>query len=751
MPDPLNINYLMCEGDSITEDQYAEDDEGVITSIVAQNEYRDEGKSLLISSEGFPGSTTADILARTPATILEYEDLVNVVLLQTGTNDILLEPFGGTYSAAADAAGDYDGLRADLTSIITAYTNAGFTVIPVAFPCRQPDIGSPLYTDNTGQWLENVYNPLYVAEIPDWCFDGKPLVNLYEESKTFSATIGVDFIDVTHFTTAGTAKLRAVTRSIIAPLLTTVSDSYAPVMVNANSSYIGTDFNISADMVANNEFEIEYHIRRTVEATRNLVNANNVLVFGSVASGSNFGRIAGGGNQGWGSGNGHIAQQDLRILQRFENGATQPDVNITTYTNGKLTAEVVRARGTSAVDAALNFGESGVAGSYFDGIIYGAKVRNITTDTVVFEQDMVAPTAATLPVGSGVTLTYNNLTASDNVQVVTPRLTLVSAPVISTVSNLNAESTVTVTVDGYQAGATVNLNGIPQLTTEATATTLTIVMPRGGFGGIGASIAVTVTDSIGTSNTINQNYLAPVDSSAVTLTSIGPGSTAEEQGWAIGDIPVYHTADSQANPFSFDAAGYAIFDAASTAGAIGTYYVQDASDGYSAPAGDSQVINSLFVLSDTAISSAISLSPVITFEAALSVSADIVRSEASALISSVIFSEILEVGADVSSGRANSLSPTISFGSTLNVNADAAISESIAFDPQIQLGGGIVVSAEAARSVSISLDPVVSIPLSVDANVVRSESSALIASITYGQILRIERFTIKYKDTTTTF
>lgn len=413
----LNINYLLAEGDSITQDQYEVDDEGDISIIDAQNRYRDAGNSLYITSSGFPGATTADMLADTPANLTTYGDLIDTVLLQTGTNDILREPFGGTYSAVADAAGDYDGLRANLESMIDLYLNAGWTVIPVSFPCRQPDIGAPLYDDQMGPWLENIYHPIYAAKLPDWCSGGKPLINLYELSKTFPAN-PTYFFDDTHFTTLANRLFKDHTLSVLSPQLPSVADAYAPLLSNAASSSIDTGFTFPAVTTASNDYELTYHIRRGIGGTQNLWNCGGVIQMGLAGGTSEFGRLAGGGNSTFGNATGKTQDLDVSIVARYTNATD----NMKIYVNGRLTVDTTKTRGTNAVDALLSFGKSGIAGGDYDGIIYGCKVHDLTTDTVLFSEEMVSGSAASLPVGDTHSLTYNNRTASDNLQVMRPAL-----------------------------------------------------------------------------------------------------------------------------------------------------------------------------------------------------------------------------------------------------------------------------------------------------------------------------------------
>lgn len=417
----LNINYLLAEGDSITQDQYELDDEGDIAIIDAQERYRDAGHSLFITSSGFPGATTEDMESDAAGNLATYGDMINTVLLQTGTNDVLAR---GTYSSVADANGDYDALRTSLENLMDTYLNAGWTVIPVSIPCRQPDIGLPLYADTIGPWLENVYHPIYVAKTPDWCSGGKPLINLYELSKTFpdSAT---HFFDPTHFTTLANRLFKDETLSVLTSHLPVVSDAYAPLLANAAASRINTDFLFPANTTTNNDYELTYHIRRGIGGTQNLWNCGNVVQMGVAGGTTEFGRLAGGGNSTFGSSLDKVVDLDIRVVMRYI-AATD---NCKFYVNGRLVRDTTKTRGTNLTDALLNFGQSGVAGGDYDGIIYGCQVKDLTTDTILFSEDMVSDSAASLPVGETHTLTYVNRTAGDNLQVVRPLFEFPSPPV----------------------------------------------------------------------------------------------------------------------------------------------------------------------------------------------------------------------------------------------------------------------------------------------------------------------------------
>lgn len=413
MPVPLNTSFLLVEGDSITHDQYDTDDEGAVNSIIAQAEYIADGKSLFISNEGVPGAYTIDLLNRAAATIEEYGADVSTILIQTGTNDILSGGYGGgAYSPASDVSGVYDQLRLDVAALINAYLSAGFTVIPVSFPCRQPDLVLPMYADGMGPWLENIYHPIYAELCPSWCSGGKPLINLYELSKTFDDSM---FFDATHFTSAGNAAFRAATRAVIGPQLPDMPTQYAPVLANSSSSYILTDYMLPASVTASSDFSIELCVYRTVAGTRNLINAPNGAAIGMLTSGGGFGRIAGGGNSHWGASN--IAMRDTRLRYTFEQEGVATDVRVKTYINGRLADDKIKTRGTSSVDALLKLGENGVAGGYFDGVIYAVQIKNLSTDEVIFSESLTSTDQNALPSGSASNITYQNVTSDANMQV----------------------------------------------------------------------------------------------------------------------------------------------------------------------------------------------------------------------------------------------------------------------------------------------------------------------------------------------
>lgn len=228
-----------------------------------------------------------------------------------------------------------------------------------------------------------------------------------------------------------------------------------------------------------------------------------------------------------------------------------------------------------------------VSSAYINSVASASESYEWTYDFgTSLELDSIVTGTFAVNSNAALPITVNANTAASNSQAPNPTVNIptAGAPTISNVTDLIAESTVTVTVDAYQAGASIELNGSAQTTTEATATTLTCEMPRGGFGGIGATVAVTVTDSNGTSNTVNKTYLAPTGFTSVTLTSIGSGSLAEAAGASVGDVIVYELLDSAGNAYSIDVAGYSTFDVSSPAGSTADFYIQDASDGYSAPA-----------------------------------------------------------------------------------------------------------------------------------------------------------------------
>ena len=169
-----------------------------------------------------------------------------------------------------------------------------------------------------------------------------------------------------------------------------------------------------------------------------------------------------------------------------------------------------------------------------------------------------------------------------------------AAPVISGVSGNNAEGTVTITVDSYDTVSSVTYGGTALTNvTEATATTITATMPKGGFA-FGSSNDFVVTDANGSSAGYAATFNAPSGMSYVTMTAAYAGLPANSvfygvtalSGLAIGDQVAYENPVEGGYSVSMDGEGVVTITGAPDGTYNLDYYILDATDTYAAGSSD---------------------------------------------------------------------------------------------------------------------------------------------------------------------
>ncbi|MFW0776341.1 MAG: hypothetical protein ACN2B6_01295 [Rickettsiales bacterium] len=183
------------------------------------------------------------------------------------------------------------------------------------------------------------------------------------------------------------------------------------------------------------------------------------------------------------------------------------------------------------------------------------------------------------------------------------------------------------------------------------------------------------------------------------------------------------------------------------------------------------IASSVDVIPSTPRSLSNSLNPSVVLVSSVSVNATISRSSSNAVGPSILLASDVTVLPGAASSKSNALNPNIAIGAGVFVFGDTGSSTSSSLDPSILIAGQVDVQAETGSSSSISLDPIISIAsqiqvfadlarssaasndptVDVDETVVvlplapRTISSALRPVISVGQVVRIDQFTINYR------
>lgn len=335
---------------------------------------------------------------------------------------------------------------------------------------------------------------------------------------------------------------------------------------------------------------------------------------------------------------------------------------------------------------------------------------------------------------------------------------VVLGPTITSATPNDADNLTTLTTSAPYSSpvssVTYNSAGLADVV-EATATTVTVTMPRGGQA-FGSSNDFQVTDSLGAGNLFSATFNPPTGYGYVVAT----GNDAEgifPDGMVAGDHLAYELTTSGAHSVSVGSTGLVTYGIGTLPGETFPAYPLDSNDGYSAGDDFTVTVTNPEISGLVATSKSNSLDPAIQISGSLDVPAGVGLSKSNALDASIVLADQLTVlsevatsssgsldpsiqlsaslviSADLSTSKSNSTDPAISLSAQLDVAAGLPSSKSNSLAPGIQIGGSVSVVAESPRSISSSIDPVVNLTalLNVVADVSTSNSAANDPAISY--------------------
>lgn len=143
-----------------------------------------------------------------------------------------------------------------------------------------------------------------------------------------------------------------------------------------------------------------------------------------------------------------------------------------------------------------------------------------------------------------------------------------------------------------------------------------------------------------------------------------------------------------------------------------------------------------------------SLDPSIVIAANVELSPGVDRSVSNAANPDVQIGGDISVLPQTSRSISNSLDPVISLTANVAVSPTTLLSASRPLDPSIQLSTPILVAPDSIRSISVANDPVIDIDetIVVFPGIGRSVSNALVPLVQVGQAVRIDEFTVNYRN-----
>jgi hypothetical protein len=143
-----------------------------------------------------------------------------------------------------------------------------------------------------------------------------------------------------------------------------------------------------------------------------------------------------------------------------------------------------------------------------------------------------------------------------------------------------------------------------------------------------------------------------------------------------------------------------------------------------------------------------SLNPNLSLAANVEISSSVDRSVSNAINPDVQIGGDISVLPQVSRSASNSLDPNILIAANVAVGPVVTLSASRPLDPLVQLSAPISVAPNSIRSISVANDPIIDIDetIVVFPVVRRSVSNARLPLVQVGQAVRIDQFTVNYRE-----